>query len=368
MKIGFVAEPYEESGASGMGYLVRELMRNLPLAGQEHAFTIYSSKPVPKDFVTVPFKNVLVPRGFVGKLLWFARTKEDIDVLLFITPLLPLILPRRIKSVPICPELVSQKIVPGSPREKVIALIRDRLLLPHCFRRASHFITISQATQKDMTRYYRIPAEKILVQYIGFQELAHYPAGAAPEEAGGAPYFFFTGRAKPRKNVHGIVAAFIEFKKCTKGSCKLIIAGKADGAYRDQLAKIIREGGVERDVVFVGYVSTAQLASYYRHALALVFPSFNEGFGMPVAEAMSVGAPVITSNISSLPEVAGDAGLLVDPHSSEDISRAMERLFSDAGLRRELSEKGPVQAQKFSWEVAARAYVQLLEKLHTMAL
>ena len=365
MKIGFVAEPYEESGASGMGYLVRELVKNLPLAGKEHAFTIYSSKPIQKEFVTVPFKNVLVPRGLVGKLLWFARTKEDVDVLLFITPLLPLILPRRIKAVPICPELVSQKIVPGSLKEKVIAIIRDQILLPQCFKRASHFITISHATQKDMIKHYRIPAEKILVQYIGFQELAHCPDTGAPEEAGGAPYFFFTGRAKPRKNVHGIIAAFVEFKKRTTGSCKLIIAGKADGAYRDQLAKIIREGGVERDVVFVGYVSTEQLASYYCHALALVFPSFNEGFGMPVAEAMSVGAPVITSNISSLPEVAGDAGLLVDPHSPEDISRAMERLFTDAALRRELSEKGPAQAHKFSWQAATERYVTLLNSLAT---
>jgi glycosyltransferase involved in cell wall biosynthesis len=363
MNIGFVAEPYEETGASGMGYLVRELVRNLPPAGSRHFFTIYSSKPIPQDFVAVPFKNVIVPRSLVGKLWWFARTKEDIDTLLFITPLLPLLLPKRIRAVPICPELVSQKITPGSLKEKVIAVVRDKILLPQCFKRATHFITISYATEKDMARYYRIPAERILVQYIGFQNLSVYPDSGAPEEARGMPYFFFTGRAKPRKNVHGIVEAFVQLKKRAKIDCKLIIAGKANGAYRDQLEKIPKEGGVEADVVFVGYVSPEQLATFYRHALALVFPSFNEGFGLPVAEAMSLGTPVITSSISSLPEVAGDAGILVDPHDVGAISTAMEKIFFDAGIREVLSEKGRVQAQKFSWEVAAKGYVTLLDRL-----
>src|SRR3989338_2989713 len=114
MKIGFVAEPYEESGASGMGYMILELLKNLPVAGREHEFTVYSSRPLRKDLISVPVRNVIVPRSLIGKFFWFLRTKENIDVLLFVTPLLPLILPRRIKAIPICPELGSQKITPGT--------------------------------------------------------------------------------------------------------------------------------------------------------------------------------------------------------------------------------------------------------------
>jgi glycosyltransferase involved in cell wall biosynthesis len=368
MNIGFVAEPYEESGASGMGYLVMELIKNLPVAGKEHSFTIYSSVSIQKEFVSVPFKNVLVPRGFLGKFFWFVRTKEDIDALLFITPLLPLVIPRRIKAIPICPELVSQKITPGSFRERVIAVLRDQVLMPHCMRRATKIITISHATEADIKKYYNVPEEKIAVIYAGFQDLSSFVETAPTIDEKMRPYFFFTGRAKPRKNVHGIVSAFISLKKRTASTCKLVIAGKASGPYYQSILKLLTKEGLLSDVFFVGYVSTEQLCAFYKNAIALVFPSFNEGFGMPVAEAMSLGTPVITSNASSLPEVAGDAGLLVDPHDTEAISAAMEKLLADPALRASLAQKGPAQAQHFSWQKAAQEYMAVLATVERSSL
>ncbi len=362
MKIGFVAEPYEESGASGMGYMVWELLKHLPAAGKQHEFTIYSSRPIQSGLVNVPIRNVIVPRGLVGKLFWFLWTKEDIDVLLFITPLLPLILPSRIKAVPICPELVSQKITPGSLGDKLVAFVRDHLLMPICFRRATSIITISQATMQDIMKYYRVPSGSITIIYVGFQDLTPYRETAPPVDEHMKPYFFFTGRVKPRKNVHGIVSAFIQFKKRTNADCKLVIAGKTgDGYYRSMTEELTRNG-LRNDVFFVGYVPTESLCSYYMHAVAFVFPSLNEGFGMPVVEAMHLGTPVITSSLSSLPEAAGDAGLLVDPYNVEDISRAMEKIFSDRRLRAEMIEKGHAQAKKFSWEKTAHEYLLFLEK------
>jgi glycosyltransferase involved in cell wall biosynthesis len=363
MKIGFVAEPYEESGASGMGYMVAELLKNLPRAGNSHQFTFYSSQPLSKGLLGPRVHNVLVPRSLLGKLWWFLWTKEDIDTLLFITPLLPLIIPRRIKAVPICPELVSQKIAPRSIREKAIAILRDQILMPRSLARSSKIITISHATKKDLTMFYNVTPEKIVVIYAGFQDLSEWILDAPEIEEKMKPYFFFTGRAKPRKNVHGIVAAFIDFKKRTSSDCKLVIAGKAKGPYYEGMLADLKKNGLEKDTFFVGYVSSAQLCAYYQQALALVFPSFNEGFGMPVAEAMSLGTPVITSNISSLPEVAGDAGLLVDPQNISEISHAMEKISSDPVLRAALVEKGYVQAKKFSWTKAAQEYMTLLDAL-----
>lgn len=362
MKIGFIAEPYEETGASGMGHLISELVKHLPDAGKQHSFTIYSSRPLHVGMVSIPIRNVIVPRSLLGKLWWFIRTKEDIDFLLFVTPLLPLILPRRIKTIPICPELGSQKITPGPLSDKMIALIRDHVLMPICLLRASKIITISEATKEDVVKYYRIPEEKITVIYVGFQDLSMYAGKAPAVDAKMKPYFFFTGRVKPRKNVHAIVAAFISFKMRTLTDCKLVIAGHSSGDYLRSMREDLVKHGLQDDVFFVGYVPTEFLCSYYQQALAFVFPSLNEGFGMPVVEAMNLGVPVITSNISSLPEAAGDAALLVNPHNTEDISRAMEQIYSDSKLRTYLVEKGYVQAKKFSWEKMAREYILFLER------
>lgn len=362
MKIGFVAEPYEESGASGMGYMILELLKNLPVAGRAHEFTIYSSRPLRSDLVGVPVRNILVPRSFVRKLFWFFRTKEDIEVLLFVTPLLPLIIPRRIAAVAICPELGSQKITPNTFGDRLIAFVRDRILMPVCLRRAAKIIAISHATKKDIVQYYQIPQEKIAVIYVGFQDLRPQKDKAPAIDSAKMPYFFFTGRVKPRKNVHAIVSAFIAFKKRVQTDCKLIIAGKASGTYLTEMLEELTKNGLQDDVFFVGYVSTELLYSYYLHALAFVFPSLNEGFGMPVVEAMSLGTPVITSSISSLPEAAGDAALLVDPYDIQGISRAMEKIFSNPDLRADMIEKGYAQARKFSWEKTAREYLLFLEQ------
>lgn len=362
MKIGFVAEPYEESDASGMGYMILELLKNLPVAGKNHECTIFSSRPIRTGLVSVPVRNVSVPRSFLGKLFWFMRTKEDIDVIIFVTPLLPLLLPKRIKVVAICPELGSQKITPGDFSGKIVAFARDKILMPFCLRRATKIIAISHVTKEDIIKYYRISQEKIAVIYVGFQDLSSYRNKAPAIDETMKPYFFFTGRVKPRKNIHGVVSAFIAFKKRTGADCKLVIAGKAGGDYLRLMLTELTENGLQDDVFFVGYVSTELLCSYYLGAVALVFPSLNEGFGMPVVEAMSLGTPVITSSVSSLPEAAGDAGILVNPYDIEDISRAMEKIFYDASLRTKLIERGYIQARKFSWEKTAREYVLLLEK------
>ena len=362
MKIGFVAEPYEETGASGMGHLVSELVKHLPVAGKQHIFTIYSSRPLRAGMVNVPIRNVIVPSSFFGKLWWFLRTKEDIDVLLFVTPLLPLILPRRIKTIPICPELGSQKIAPGPLRDKLVAFVRDRIFMPICLKRSTAITAISKATMEDIVTYYDIPREKISVIYVGFQDLSSFKEAAPEIDKKMLPYFFFTGRVKSRKNVHAIVSAFILFKKRTNADCKLVIAGHAGGAYLQSMRTELEKNSLARDAFFVGYVSTEFLYSYYKHALAFVFPSLNEGFGMPVVEAMNLGVPVITSNISSLPEAAGDAALLVDPYDPKDISRAMEKIFTDSNLRADLIKKGIIQAKKFSWDKMAHEYMLFLEE------
>lgn len=361
MNIGFIAEPYEASGASGMAYMVGELVQGLPTAGHNDQFTIYASQPI-KD-LPKNARMVRVPKSFLGKFFWFLCTRESIDVLLFVTPLLPLIIPRRIKTVAICPELGSQKIAPRALSGKIVAFIRDHLLMPICLRQARRIVAISQATKDDILTYYSVPPEKVEVIYVGFQDLSQFRSSAPAVPETMQPFFFFTGRVKPRKNVHGVVSGFIRFKKRVPNDCKLVISGKAGGAYLEEMRSALKANGLEHDVFFVGYVPIEVLCSYYLHAIAFVFPSLNEGFGMPVVEAMNLGTPVITSSVSSLPEAAGGAALLVDPYQPEDISQAMERLYKNPILREELGRKGREHAKKFSWPKAACAYIELLHSL-----
>jgi len=235
--------------------------------------------------------------------------------------------------------------------------------MPLCIRRARKIITISHATAKDIVKYYNVLPENIAVIYVGFQDLRCCAKTAPAVDDCMKPYFFFTGRVKPRKNVHSVVSAFIRFKKRTHADCKLVIAGKSGGEYLESMMNELKKNEMEHEVFFVGFVSTELLCAYYLNAVAFVFPSLNEGFGMPVVEAMNLGTPVITSNISSLPEAAGNAGLLVDPYNVEDISRAMEKVFLEPEVRVKLVEKGYLQAQKFSWSKAAKEYMALLNAL-----
>lgn len=363
MRIGFVAEPYEEHGASGMGYFIRELLAAFLKEKHGHEFVVYSSRPMHKEFVPGTYRTVSIPRNFVAKLWWFFTMEKEVDVLLFVVPLLPLILPRGIRPIAICQELANLKFPPEHVSEKALAFVRDRILMPACFARARKIVAASGATKEDIVRFYGIPRENIVVVPDGFQDLAPFAPDAPSIDETQKPYFFFAGKVKPRKNVHGIVSAFIRFKKRTGADCKLLIAGSASGRYYERIRQELEHNGLLGDVSFVGYVTSPHLYALYTNALACVYPSLNEGFGMPILEAMSLGTPVITSTISSLPEVAGGAAMLVNPYDAEDISRAMEKLYRDPALRKDLVQKGLARAEMFSWTKTADAYIGLLSLL-----
>lgn len=219
--------------------------------------------------------------------------------------------------------------------------------------RADFILSISQATLEHFLRIYpHYPRGRTAVMHLASrfgQGSEKRPPkrlrGVAPGE-----YWLCVGTIEPRKNQLALLKALAKLP----GNRPLVLAG-GRGWLMEDMARAVNELGLASRLKLTGYVDDAELAWLYANCLGFVYPSLFEGFGLPVLEAMSLGAPVITSNVSSLPEVAGDAAILVDPLDIEGIASAMARLEGDAGLRAALKVAGLARAERFSWEAAADA-------------
>lgn len=243
-----------------------------------------------------------------------------------------------------------------------------------CTRAAWRLIAISQATRNDLIAHYGAAPEKIRVVYHGlgpaFRPVTNPDLIAATRSRYGLgpAYFLYVGTIQPRKNLTRLIDAFAQARAAgmrveQPGNPsllpQLVIAGK-QGWMTTAIEQRAAAAGVAEHVRFTGYVDDADLPALLSDALALVFPSLYEGFGMPVLEAMACGTPVLTSCTSALPEVAGDAALLVDPHDTATLATGLTRLATDAALREELSGRGVVRARQFTWERCARETLEIL--------
>lgn len=246
--------------------------------------------------------------------------------------------------------------------------LRSRLYLDWTTRysayRAAIVLADSQATADDLTKFYGTPADKIRVVYpgvdaptvhVGTQHAASLQENVHSKYNLPERYFIFIGTLQPRKNISRIVQAYAQYRAQMPKPAALVLAGVKGWLYDELWVQ-----GVD-GVHLTGYIDEADKGALYDGALALVFPTLYEGFGFPVVEAMHCGTPVIASTTSSLPELVGDAGLLVDPLDVNAIAEAMYRLDSDEALCDILRAKGYNQAKNFSWDAAARQVLDILE-------
>lgn len=234
-------------------------------------------------------------------------------------------------------------------------------------RRAAAVLTISENSKQDLVRLLGVPEEKITVTYPGldpfFEQAPSREEGEALRQRYGlqVPFILFVGQLHKRKNVLRLIQAFQRLKKETSLPHRLVLAGGAgDGS--DEIDEYIRRQKLE-EIWVTGCLPDAEIRTLYHLAACLVYPSLYEGFGLPVLEALACGCPVITANGSSLPEVAGQAALLVDPLQVDQLAGALHRLLTDPGLVRSLRETGFQQARKFSWENTARATIRVFNRV-----
>jgi glycosyltransferase involved in cell wall biosynthesis len=231
------------------------------------------------------------------------------------------------------------------------------LVMPSFLRAADAVITVSEHTKRDAVRFYDVDEAKIHVIYEAVDARfrpAPAEAIARVRQAHSLPRDFILslGTIEPRKNLTALLEAYRVLRD--RGSeVRLVVVGKKGWLYEGFFRRL-GELGLENEVVFTGFVPDADLPAIYSAAELFVFPSLYEGFGLPVLEALACGAPVVTSDRSSLPEVAGDAALLVDPTSVGDLAEAMSTVLDSKDVQAELKAKGPRQAARFSWDKAAR--------------
>lgn len=235
---------------------------------------------------------------------------------------------------------------------------------------AKKIITISEATKNDIIKLYSVPRGKIEVIYPGIKHTFSTTKSMTKTEIQekyniSDHYVLFVGTLQPRKNIEKLIEAFALAKKSLNDTSKdlqLVIVGKKGWQFESILSAPERFN-VEESVKFLDFVPDADLSALYKDAQLFAFPSLYEGFGLPVLEAMRYGCPVLTSNISSLPEAGGDAAYYIDPGDAKDIAQGIEKLITNPKLRSEMIEKGKKQISKFSWEKAAKETLAVLEEV-----
>ena len=230
--------------------------------------------------------------------------------------------------------------------------------VPRYLRQAARIVTVSEFGRRDILAHYpELDPEKFDLACNGVKEqlapLSEREKEAVRQEiTGGHPYFFYLGAVHPRKNVDRLIRAFDRFKETSGEPHRLVIAGRF-AWQTDSVRRAYEQSPYREQILLQGYLGPDELRRVLGAAFALTYVSLFEGFGVPILEAMQCEVPVITSDVSSMPEVAGDAALLVDPHSIEGIAQAMRQLTADPHLVQGLLEKGREQAQRFTWDRAS---------------
>lgn len=359
MHIGIDASRLAVTARTGTERYSYELIAALARLDRVRRYTLYCNRLPPMLPLVGPnmaLRSIPCPRLWTHARLSLEMRWHPPDVLFVPAHVLPLLHPPR--SVVTIHDLGYLAFPTAHTTARRLEL---HLTTRWSARAAWRVIAISQATRRDLIRHYGVAPEKIGVIYHGvapqFQPVTCRATISATLSHYGicTPYVLYVGTIQPRKNLLRLIEAFAQCRREWTGHTQcpqLVIAGKP-GWLTTDIERRVAEMGLTSLVRFPGYVADADLPALLSAALAFVFPSLYEGFGMPVLEAMACGTPVLTSTTSSLPEVAGDAALLVDPLNTAALAAALARLVDDAALRDELRRRGLARAAEFRWERCA---------------
>lgn len=373
--IGIDYTAAHEQGA-GIGRYVRELIRALAAHDRSSPYRLFVAGATRDTLPAPPGPNFdwrptrITPR-------WFARLWHRLQVPLAVETFtgrvrlfhatdftLPPVLPGT-KTLLTVHDLSFVRAPETST--PVLKAYLDRVV-PRSARRATHVLADSQATKDDLIELYDLPPDKITVLLSGVNPEFRPITGAETRRAvrrrydiPDNPYILSIGTVQPRKNYARLIAALGALGPAHE-DIHLVIAG-GRGWLDSPIFQAVYDLGLEDRVHFIGFARDEDLPALYSDAACLAYPSLYEGFGFPVLEAMACATPVVTSTISSMPEVAGEAALLVDPYDVEAIATAIDRLLSDSALRDSLIRQGIEQAARFTWDRTARQLRQIYDRM-----
>ena len=367
MRIGIDAHMVGTKETGNETY-IRNLIDNLAKIDKENEYVIFVSDGSISEHWRLGNTNFVFDTVSPSNLFrislqfWMKVKKHHLDVMHF-TYHLPLFCP--CKTVVTVHDICFKKFPHCfSKRDRFVLTVLGK----SSARKADAVITVSNSSKGDIEEFYGLDSRKIYVTYEAANE-DFFNAGKSKLASVCAKYAIDTdfilavGNIQPRKNLASLVKAFGMLVDKTPFSHKLVLVGKALFRELDVFQEIVKWGLVDR-VVFTGYVEDRDLPSLYAAAHLFVYPSVYEGFGLPLLEAMACGTPVIASKTSSIPEVVGDAALMIDPYDVSGIANAIGFLLSNEAIRRQMSQKGLRQARMFNWETTAAETLKVYDTVH----
>lgn len=342
---------------------------------QNHEYLIYfSKKSTPQEWkghpkiITkeIPFaKEQALIRNFF-ELFFYGSIleREKLSLVWFPDTKVPLLFSPKIPFVVTVHDLAIIRLPYTYQTSRVIYW---RKLFEYAIKKAKYVIAISNSTKKDLVNLMGINPEKIKVIYNGvadnFKVIVDKELLVTVRKKYRLPeqYLLFVGLFSPRKNIAGLFKAFAILKEKYAVPHKLLMVGEKGWKYKSDLA-LVDSLGIAKEVIFTGYVRNDELPAIYNMASVFIFPSLYEGFGLPLLESMACGTPVVTSNVSAMPEVVGNAGILVEPNNPLGIAEAVYRLVSDEQLVKKLTSLGLQRVRSFTWENAAREMISIFQE------
>ncbi len=367
MRIGIEAERANLPNPTGVERYAAELIRNLAKLDSKNEYILYfRSKPqrwfsqLPKNF---SYKVMPFPKFWTQIRISLEMMMHPVDVLLIPASALPLWHP---KNSVVTVHDIAFELFAGIYTG--FMNYYQKWAARYAVRNSAKVISVSQATKEDVVRVYKADPDKITVTHLGlddtFKPRTYEEVQKVLDKYGLVyqKYILFVGTLQPRKNIIKLVEAYEKLKNENRIEEKLIVVG-AKGWLWEPIAEKIRRAGFDGAVRHLDYVDQEDLPFLYSGAKLLTLPALYEGFGLPPLEAMASGVPVVVSNVSSLPEVSGDASVLVDPNSVNSIAEGLLEVLTNSNLRQQMIDRGLARAKHFTWENTAKKTLEVLESL-----
>ena len=372
MRIVVNAQCLIKDKLEGLGWFSYEVLKRITVQHPEHEFIFVFDRKWDDSFIfSKNVKPVILYPPSRHPILWHLRFNElfpflllkyKADLFLSTDGWMPLY--TNVKTVNVIHDINFEyypKDIPFWYRNYY------KFYFPRFARKATRLATVSEYSKADISKRYNIPAEKIDVVYNGCNEKFSAIDSLQKDKtrlefSNNCDYFVFVGSLHPRKNLINLFKAFDIFKNnITDSKIKLLIVGEKRW-WTEEINNTYENLNHKEDIIFTGRVNEEQLNRLIGSALAMTYVSYFEGFGIPIIEAYNCETPLITSNVTSMPEIAGDAALLIDPFLPESISNAMIQIATNESLRQTLIDKGRMQRQKFSWQRSADLLWKCIEK------